>query len=328
MRFIIYGAGAVGGVIGARLHQHGYDVILIARGAHLEAIQRAGLTLRTPAETTTLPIPTVASPADIDWQPGDVVILCMKGQDTVDALNALRAATGDTTPIVCCQNGVANEREAIRRFSRVYAMPVMLPATHLEPGVVQADSRLATGILDIGRYPTGTDTLASEIAAALAASTFSAEPRETIMDWKYSKLLSNLNNSIEAICGAGVRIPEITKATRAEGEAAYRAAGIPWVDPEVYAERRKGLIEVSPIDFSGRSGNSSWQSLARGNRSIEADYLNGEIALLGRLQQVPTPANTVLQRTANRVAHEGLQPGAITPDALLADVEAETNATT
>ncbi len=326
MRFVIYGAGAVGGVIGARLHQHGHDVLLIARGTHLAAICKEGLTLKTPNETETFSIPAVSTPAEVDWREGDVAVMAMKGQDTVEALDALRAAAGEGVPVVCCQNGVVNERMALRRFENVYGMAVMLPGTHLEPGVVQADSRLATGILDTGRYPQGTDDVVAEVCAALDGSTFSAVPRENIMDWKYSKLLSNLNNAIEAICGAGARIKEITQATRGEAETCYRAAGIPWIDPDDYAERRRGLIEVNPVDFSGRAGNSSWQSLARGSRSIEADYLNGEIALLGRLYGVPTPANVVLQRVANRVAREGIEPGTVSADDLLAEVEAERSA--
>ena len=54
MRYIIYGAGAIGGAIGARLFQHSYDVILIARGAHLQAIQQRGLAVESPVETVTL----------------------------------------------------------------------------------------------------------------------------------------------------------------------------------------------------------------------------------------------------------------------------------
>lgn len=320
MRFVMYGAGAVGGVVGARLHQHGHEVVLIARGAHLEAIREGGLTLRTPNEDVVLNIPVAETPADVDWRPDDVVLLAMKSQDTAPALDALREAAGDELPVICCQNGVVNERMTLRRFANVYGMAVMLPATHLEPGVVQADSRLATGILDTGRYPAGRVAVAEEVCAALAASTFSAVPRENVMDWKYAKLLWNLHNATEAICGSGERAPDLTELMVAEGQACYRAAGISWIEPEEYAARRKGLIEVTPTAISGRAGNSSWQSLARGRRSIEADYLNGEIVLLSRLYGVPTPANAVLQRVANRVAREGLEPGAIGVEELRAEV--------
>ena len=60
MRYIIYGAGAVGGVIGARLFEHDRDVVLIARGAHLEAIRERGLTIETPSSSREASIPAVA----------------------------------------------------------------------------------------------------------------------------------------------------------------------------------------------------------------------------------------------------------------------------
>ena len=105
MRFVILGAGAVGGVIGARLHQAGFDVTLIARGSHLEAIRRDGLTLLTPVERVTLTVPAAAHPGEVDWSEDDVVLLATKSQDTLGALTALRAAAGTTVPLVCVQNG-------------------------------------------------------------------------------------------------------------------------------------------------------------------------------------------------------------------------------
>ncbi|MCH8162086.1 MAG: ketopantoate reductase family protein, partial [Chloroflexi bacterium] len=136
MRYIIYGAGAVGGVIGGRLFQNGRDVVLIARGSHLEALRRNGLTLQSASETAQLQIATAGSPAEIEFQDGDAVLLTMKTQDTEAALDELRAAAGGSVPVFCAQNGVENERLALRRFQNVYAITVMLPAAHMEPGVV------------------------------------------------------------------------------------------------------------------------------------------------------------------------------------------------
>ncbi len=68
MRYVIYGAGAIGGTIGARLAQHGHDVALIARGPHLEALRDDGLTLRTPDETVTQKIAVAGHPHEIDWR--------------------------------------------------------------------------------------------------------------------------------------------------------------------------------------------------------------------------------------------------------------------
>ena len=134
MRFVIFGAGAIGGVVGARLHQSGHAVTLIARGAHLDAIRRDGLTLVTPVERVVLPIPAVGEPGGVDWTGDEVVLLATKSQDTLAALTALRDAAGSAVPVVCLQNGVENERVALRLMDEVYGAVVMLPAAHLEAG--------------------------------------------------------------------------------------------------------------------------------------------------------------------------------------------------
>lgn len=322
MRYIIYGAGAIGGVIGGRLAQHGRDVVLIARGDHLAAIQRGGLVLESPNERLTLPVGAVGAPAAIDWREGDAVILAMKTQDTEAALNQLALVAPASSPIVCAQNGVENERLASRRFANVYAQAVMLPATHLEPGIVQANSGSAiTGILDTGRYPAGADPFAAQFTADLEASGFSSKPDPAAMRKKYAKLLMNLGNAYQAACADGDR--SVVAEARAEGVACYLAAGIDFASEDEDRARRGDLVRISPIAGQRRSGGSSWQSLARGHRTIEADYLNGEIVLLGALHGVPTPVNRVLQRVANRLAAAGSPPGGMTLKELRAEIDAE-----
>ena len=73
MRFVVVGAGAIGGAVGARLFQKGYDVTLVARGEHGRALQEGGLVLEAPDETVTLRIPTVTEPAEVSWDGDDVV---------------------------------------------------------------------------------------------------------------------------------------------------------------------------------------------------------------------------------------------------------------
>lgn len=314
MRYIIYGAGAIGGTIGARLFQHGHEVILIARGAHLEAIKKNGLIFKTPLEAVELPIPCAGHPSEIDFQPQDAVFLAMKTQHTLGALDDLRNAAGENIPVICAQNGVANERLALRRFNRVYAMVVMLPASHMEPGIVYAESKTATGILDTGCFPSGVDPIIEEVVENLSASNFSSLADPKVMRFKYAKLLNNLNNALQACCDAGAEGRDISVMMTREALACYEAAGIDCGSREEFAARRGDLIQVAPIEGHTRSGSSSWQSIARGTGSIEADYLNGEIVLLGRTYKVPTPANMVLQRLANKVAHEGLKPGSFSID--------------
>ena len=317
MRFIVYGAGAIGGVVGARLFQSGHDVVLIARGEHLRAIQSSGLTLQAPSATVTLTIRAVGLPAEIEFRSDDVVFLAMKTNDTEAAVAELVAAAGPEIPVICLQNGVESERVVTRRMTNVYATPVRLPATHLEPGVVQADSEPTTGVLDIGRYPAGTDELCERVSAALAASTFSSHPSADVMRHKYTKLLvMNLGNAAQAICGPGAATGELIRRARQEAVACFEAAGIDYASEAEDRERRGNLITIRPIGDKPRAGGSTWQSLARGKRELEVDYLNGEIALLGRLHGVPTPVNSAFQRIANQMAANGTPPGSITPEEL------------
>src|SRR5579875_1917744 len=120
MRYIIYGAGAVGGTIAGRLQQAGRNVVMICRGEHLRVVRERGLTLRTPDGDHQLPVPAVGHPNELTFTPDDVVLLTMKANQTSAALDDLEAAGGYDLPIVCCQNGVANETIAARRFRRVY----------------------------------------------------------------------------------------------------------------------------------------------------------------------------------------------------------------
>jgi 2-dehydropantoate 2-reductase len=321
MRFVVIGAGAIGGVVGGRLAEHGHDVLLVARGAHHDAIAADGLLVRSPDRDVRVQVPVVDAPAAADVGAGDVVLVAVKGQDTRAVLEALADAPLDT-PIVCLQNGVDNERQALRRFPRVYAVPVMCPATHLDPGVVEASSAPLAGILDVGRYPSGVDDIAESVAGALAVSGFSSIARPDVMRFKWSKLLMNLGNALEAACGTIQPESALYREARAEGRAALAAAGIDCATSEEDRARRGDTINVQPIAGSARGGGSSWQSLARGTGSIEADQLNGEIVLLGRLHGVPTPVNELLQRTANDLARRGAPPGTFTEEELLSRLPA------
>jgi 2-dehydropantoate 2-reductase len=317
MRFLVMGAGGIGGVLGARLHEAGHEVILVARGPHHDAIAASGLRVEFPDGASVYSLPVVERPSQVI--PADeVILLTTKSQDSVEALDALVEGGFARNPVVCVQNGVRNERAALRRFPHVYGCCVMFPTTFLEPGVVQAHSAPVTGILDVGRYPSGSDRVAEGVAEAFAMSSFSAEPVDDIMRWKYCKLLLNLGNAVEAVCGPAARGGEIGREARAEGVACLEAAGIAFASEEEDLARRGGMVRQLPIEGRPRQGGSSWQSLRRGTGSIETDYLNGEIVLLGRLHGVPTPVNSLLQRLAGELARSGAEPGSITADQLLA----------
>jgi 2-dehydropantoate 2-reductase len=309
--------------VGARLAQAANEVMLIARGAHRDAIAAGGLRLRTPVEDTTIPIPVAGHPSALDFRGDDVVLLAMKSQDTPDALGALHAVAPPTIAVACLQNGVANERMASRFFERVYAVPVMLPAAHLEPGVVEAASTPTTGILDVGRYPTGVDDTARELSACFAAATFSSRPDPQVMRLKNSKLIMNLGNAVQAVCAPSAAAAELVKLARREGVACMRSAGVDFASVEEDRARRADHLSWGEIDGKPRSGGSTWQSLARGLASVETDYLNGEIVLLGRLRGFATPVNALLQRTASSAAHSRLPPESLDAAELLAELRTE-----
>ncbi|MDQ3094906.1 MAG: ketopantoate reductase family protein [Actinomycetota bacterium] len=317
MRLVVYGAGAVGGVVGALVHHAGNEVVLIARGDHLAAIQRNGLRLETPTGASVQQIPAVASPAAVDWRSDDVVLLAVKSDATGDAVSSLAAFAPASIALVCLQNGVANEPTALRWFEHVYGVCVMAPTGHLEPGVVEAKCSPTPAILDIGRYPDGVDATATAIAAAFVDAGIVSQPRPDIMRWKYRKLMMNLANAVQAVCSRTDGFDELAEAILVEGEAALAAAGIEPVSEAEDTERRGDILQSREISGRPRSGGSSWQSLERRTGVIESDYFNGEIVWLGRRYDVATPANELIRLEATRLAAERGGPGSLDPRDLL-----------
>ena len=326
MRFIVLGAGAIGGVVGGRLAQHGHDVVLIARGAHYEAIRDHGLRIESPDETATVQLPVVDSPASITWSSDDVLLLATKTQDTETALDRLAQSAPRTLPILCAQNGVANERMAADRFANVYGVFVWCPADYLTPGTVQVWSAPTSGILHIGCYPSGSDPTAESVAGAFRDSTFLADAKPDIMRWKYRKLLSNLGNAVDALCGTAARGSGLAQRARSEGVACLAAAGISFIaDEEEDAGQLERQVQPRTIGGAERRGGSSWQSLARQLGTIETDYLNGEIVRMGRDHGVQTPVNALLQYLSQRVARERRPPGSVNPDKILIALDLRQN---
>lgn len=320
MRYIVFGVGAIGGTIAASLDRIGESVVGIARGAMLDAVRANGLLLRTPGGEHRAHFPCHSGPADISFGPGDIILLTVKSQDTEAALRALRAAGATDLPVVCMQNGVANERMALRYFPTVYGATVMLPADYTVPGEVNCFGGPQLGLFDLGRYPSGTDATLETLATALRTAGFAAFVQPDVMRSKHGKLIENLGNVLDAALGKGSDFTALADAARDEARAVYRAAGIEWTEIDRNEPRRRGVFELHDIPGVSRTGSSSAQSLARGAGSIESDYLNGEIALLGRLHGVPVPLNFGLARLGHRLIAEKLEPGSLTLAAITSDL--------
>jgi 2-dehydropantoate 2-reductase len=279
------------------------------------------LRVDTPEGSFTVHPPVVATPGELDFVGDDVVVLAVKSQDTTAALAALSLAAPPSTTIVCAQNGVDNERVALRFFRDVYGICVVGGTFHLEPGVVATQASPVYGSLDLGRYPLGIDELGLTLVEAMTAAGWLTFAREDVMRWKYTKLLRNLVLAVQALCGPKMRQGAFFDLARAEGERCLDAAGIAFVGDDEWNAARGLGPKIAPVPDDQLLGGSSWQSLARGTGSIESAYLNGEIMLLGRQYVIDVPANELLYELGQLAAASGQAPGSMTEAELFAALE-------
>lgn len=317
MRFIICGLGAVGGAIAAALTLAGNDVVGIARGKMLQAIKGDGLLFRTPTGAERVRFPVVGGPEEIAFRPDDIVLLTMKSQDTAAAIDALVQAGVRDQPVCCFQNGLNNERLALRHFANVYGVTVMIPADYTVPGETVCYGTPRHGLFDIGRYPSGLDDTVETLVETLTAANFAAFPMEDVQRSKRGKLIENLGNVVDAAMGPGSdRGGAMMDAVRDEARAVFRAAGLEWKEIDRNEPRRKGLVEMGTVAGSQRAGSSSTQSLKRGAGSIETDYLNGEVVLMGRMHGLPVPLNAALCELGHDLISGKVEAGTLTEAAL------------
>ena len=311
MRIIIYGAGAIGGVVGGHLARVGHDVIVIGRPGHVKAIQGHGLRLVTPTDTHILRLPAVTSPDQIDFGPDNIVFFCMKTQDTETALRDLHAVIEDV-PIFCLQNGVRNEEYAAQYFPRVYGVMVRVGAVYLTEGEVLARSD-PPGWLVMGRYPEGTDKLVECAATKLRDAGFLAMVTPDVMPYKWGKLMINLANAIGAISnGTPEDTKPIAKAVRQETEEILTQAGIHWISAEQLAQEWPEITIPPRGKLESHAKSSTWQSLARQQGTVETEFFNGEIVRLAKQLGLEAPLNETLLRIIQEMSANQEPPGKYT----------------
>ncbi len=336
-RYVIIGAGAIGGGLGARLVQAGLPTVLIARGEHLTALQRNGIRLRTPREDITLPVTAVGSIADVILRADDVIVVSTKTQQVLDVLpdvadapvhaddGTVIGSAGELLPVFLATNGVSAEALAARYVRRVFGVCIWMPAVHLEPGEVIIRGVPMSGILHLGRVPaaryeSADRSLLAEVASDWRKATFDIALPEDVMAWKHRKLISNIANVLDALVDDPRAARSVTAAADAEARMVLSGAGIAVIDDETEAAARAEGFTVEPVPGleDTRLGSSSWQSLSRGTGSIETDYLNGEIVRIAHEHGLPAPVNTQLCRLAREAIRGGRGPGSI-PAAELVD---------
>jgi 2-dehydropantoate 2-reductase len=326
VRYVFLGAGAVGGALGGLLAARGHEVLLVARGRHAEVMAEKGLRLRCPDITFTVPVPTATAPDQVTLTVDDVLVLTTKTQHAVAALDewmdvpvhdragAMVGRAGALLPVLTATNGVAAEEIALRRAERVFGMCLWFPVVMIEPGEVIVRGAPLRGVFHIGRYGGSPDAdadraLVDGLREQWAGADLRVVPSAEVMRWKYRKLLLNLGNALEALVG-DADVADVRQALADEARTVLDAAGVAVAgDDEArvdWGDWTRGVVPGEPAVLGG----SSWQSLARGSGSIEADYLNGEIALIARRIGRPAPLNAGLTALAREAARDRRAPGA------------------
>lgn len=323
-RYVIIGAGAIGGTVGGVLARAGIPSVLVARGRHAEVLAAEGITLRTPDGTFSTAVTAASRPDEVRLTGRDVLVFATKTQQLDAALqewvdqpvhdsDGVVGTAGEHLPAMTALNGVAAEEKALRYFRRVFGICVWLPAVHLEPGEVVVRAWPVVGQFHIARWPAALRTQEdADLLAGLAESWTAAGVRVRLPDdvapWKYNKLLSNLGNAVGALTvdAAG----EVVAALRREGEDVLRYAGIEFISFEVSTATRVDGPTIRPVPGSDTGpSNSTWQSLSRQTGNVETDFLNGEIVRLAHRHGIEAPLNTALARAARATVLSGQGPG-------------------
>jgi 2-dehydropantoate 2-reductase len=322
MRFIICGAGAIGGVIGGQLAKAGNDVIFIDKDTdHVEALRRNGLQLRGVHGNHAIPVHVVTQASAIDFRADDAIFLAVKSFHSDAACQELRRATPLQLPIFCSQNGVRNEVTAANYFDQVNGVMVLIGSKRLEPGVVV---QTGNGPVGLGTYPEGLSQAAKDVAAALDGTDLPIYTTDQIARHKWNKMLINLNNATMGLTGFASQEARADPAARRwmaevyeEGVRVLQAAGIQYEGPPGMGPIEDRIQELRDLNFDpgvpaddelqGRA--SLWQDLYHQRGEVEADYFNGEIVNLGRQHNIPTPHSSLLVDLIKAMAAARELPG-------------------
>jgi 2-dehydropantoate 2-reductase len=317
VQVVVYGAGAIGSLVGARLHDAGVSVQLIGREAQVDAIRAKGLLVKGPEESHLVYLPATTT---LDGT-ADIILLTVKSQDVRGACRSIAALNSDAT-VVTMQNGVRSDGEAadILGRGRIVGCVLNISATYLEPGIVEQNTR---ALFQVGA-PFPESAARVDAVLALLSPVVRTELVPDVARARWTKLMANLNNAIMAITGLPIgkalRHPGLTRlsiATIREGVRTAQLGGF-GLDQSRRA-RTFRLMSTLPVPLSYRifskrlAGNfpadstygpSTLQSLRRGSSS-ELDYLNGEIVTLGEQIGRPTPYNRGLLEQGRAVFATG-----------------------
>lgn len=323
MKICIFGAGAIGGYMGAKLAEVGADVSLVARGPHLAAMQENGLTLIEGEVSKTYPVTVSENPADLG--PQDYVIVTLKAHSVPPVVDKMKPLMGENTTIVSGVNGVpwwyfhktGADLEGTRLSSvdpgnaqwdgfgpdNVLGCVVYPAAEVVQPGVVK---HIEGNRFSLGEPSGEKSERALQLSKALSAAGLKAPVRPNIRDEIWVKLWGNLSfNPISALTHATLDVlctdpgsREVARNMMLEAQTIAEKLGVKF--PIDVDRRIQGGADV------GAHRTSMLQDLDA-NRPMEIDALVGSVQELGRVTQTPTPTiDTVLAMVQLRGKVAGL----------------------
>ena len=288
MRLVVVGAGGVGGYFGARLARGGAAVTVVARGAHLDAIRRSGLRIRSTLEGEYTVV--VAAVEDVAGLPAaDAVLLCVKAFDTEAALARVRPVVGPETAVLSLQNGVdsAERIDAVLGPGHAVGGAAYVFAAIEEPGVIghRFAGRIVFGELDGAPRPR-TERLREVFARAGIPVELSPDIRRVLWE-KYLLICAQAGLTAVTRCPSGVlrAIPETWRLYRVileELAALAQAAGIALSADAV--ERVMAIVAGLAPDTT-----SSLQHDLLAGKRLELEGLHGHAVRLGERLGVPVP---------------------------------------
>ena len=314
-KIVIYGAGAVGSLIGGLLARGGEDVTLIGRRDHVGAINNSGLMIRGSGNDERI---MINASENLDFSP-DIVLLAMKTQDEEDACRTI-SKRAQRSLIVTLQNGVRSDDIAANYFplENIVSGVVMFNAQYLKPGEVNYAQK---GTVIIGDpFTKNAERLYSlQSLLNLAVKTRISDNIRGVHQTKL--LINNMGNGMEAMTGLSMVkcmqnkvIRDISIQTLREGYRVLKKAGYhPEPLPGVAVPFLKFMVHA-PLFLTGwllkrTMGNmdtlgSTLQSIRRG-RPTEIDYLNGEIVKIGQKTGMATPFNSGVVKAVKEVEKNG-----------------------
>jgi len=293
MRIAIMGAGGIGGFYGGRLAQAGHEVAFIARGAHLRAIQAAGLKLAGPQDTAVVAgVQATDDPAQLAAV--DVVLFCVKLFDTESAAHAIAPLLSKGGVCITLQNGVDGQHRigAIIGGERVMGGLAFVSAQVESPGVIRYASKAPS--IRFGETDGRTTERAVRFRDACAGAGINAEIVADIRAAQWHKFVGlTVNSALTSLArkpaGVVYHDPDILALARAmfaESAAVARAMDITL--PEDIVEWQVNNHRQFPPEMYA----SMYHDLARGKR-LELDSLSGLIVRKGRELGVPTPLHAM-----------------------------------